>query len=141
MSFSITVESWIQADPQTVWDAMMDPANVKQVFWGTDFEAEWTVGGEIAYSGEWEGHTYRDYGTILELDIPHFLRHTYWSSMSGTEDKPENYTEIIYELTEKDGGTEVKVSQIKMPREEQRDHSLQGWTEILGKFKTLIEGK
>lgn len=140
MSFSITVESWINADPQTVWDALMDPENVHQVFWGTTFEGEWRVGGKISYSGEWEGNAYQDYGTILELNIPYFLRHTYWSSMSGTEDIPENHTEIIYELSAKDGGTAVKISQIKMPREEQRDHSIQGWTEILGKYKALIEG-
>jgi uncharacterized protein YndB with AHSA1/START domain len=139
MSYSLTVDIFIQADAQTVWDAMMDPENVKKVFWGTTFEGDWRIGGQISYSGEWEGQTYKDYGTILELEIPHKLIHTYWSSMSGTEEKPENFHQIAYRLTEVDGGTKVEIVQTKIPREEQRDHSIQGWTEILSKYKTLIE--
>src|ERR1700742_5273108 len=92
-----------------VWKGLTDPAIVKQYFFGTQLAADWRVGGRITFSGEWEGHKYEDGGTILEIDAPKLLKYTYWSSMMGLEDKPENYYNITYNLSENKSVTTLNI--------------------------------
>ena len=140
MSYSLNLSIEIAATPQQVWDVITNPEIISEVFFGTNFTATWEVGGRIEYSGEWEGKQYVDGGEILEIEPGRILRTTYWSSMSGTEDKPENYSEITYLLEAVEAGTKFTLKQDKFVREEQRDHSIQGWTGILAQFKEKAEG-
>src|SRR2546423_1567983 len=100
MAKGLTVEKsiFISAPPAKVWEAITDPAMVKEYLFGTDMSADWRVGGKITYRGVWEGKEYEDGGEILELMPEKMLKTTYWSSMSGTENKPENYLTVTYEL-------------------------------------------
>src|SRR5579872_296851 len=104
MAKGLTVEKsiLINATPAKVWQALTDPAMVKEYLFGTDMSADWRVGGKIIYRGEWEGKKYEDGGEILELVPEKILKTTYWSSMSGTENKPENYLTVTYALEKKD---------------------------------------
>jgi len=122
-----------------VWQGLTDPAMVKQYFFGTDLKSDWQVGGPITFSGEWEGHTYQDGGIILDIDAPKLLKYTYWSSMSGTEDKPENYNNITYELSQKDGVTTLIVTQDGVKNQEAADHSEQNWKSVFDGLKKMIE--
>src|SRR5471030_2919380 len=108
---TLTLKTTITFDePATkVWKGLTDPAIVKQYFFGTDLKSDWKVGGPITFSGEWEGKAYKDGGIILEIDPPKLLKYTYWSSMSGTEDKPENYNNVTYELKEDNGVTALVI--------------------------------
>jgi len=122
-----------------VWQGLTDPAMVKQYFFGTDLKSDWQVGSPITFSGEWEGHTYQDGGVILDIDAPKLLKYTYWSSMSGTEDKPENYSNITYDLSEKDGITALIITQDNVKDEAAMDHSDQLWKNVFDGLKTMIE--
>ena len=122
-----------------VWKGLTDPILVKQYFFGTDLFADWRVGGRITFSGEWEGHKYADGGTILELNEPGLLKYSYWSSMAGTEDKPENYNNVTYELAEKDGITTLLITQDGAKSEEAKEHSEQNWQYIFGALKDLLK--
>ena len=53
------------------------------------------------FKGEWEGKSYEDKGIILKVKPNSLFRYTYWSSMSGIEDKSEIYVIITYRLSEK----------------------------------------
>jgi uncharacterized protein YndB with AHSA1/START domain len=122
-----------------VWQGLTDPAMVKQYFFGTELKSDWQVGGPITFSGEWEGHKYEDGGIILDIDAPKLLKYTYWSSMSGTENKPENYNNITYELAENDGITTLVITQDGVKNQEAADHSEQNWTSVFDGLKKLIE--
>ena len=66
---------------------------------GSDVTSDWTAGSPITYAGEYEGKSYEDHGTILEIRPPELLRSTHFSPLSGMPDVPENYHELVYTLT------------------------------------------
>jgi uncharacterized protein YndB with AHSA1/START domain len=122
-----------------VWDGLTNPEIVKQYFFGTELESNWQVGSPITFSGEWEGHKYKDGGIILGIDQPKLLKYSYWSSMSGTEDKPENYNNITYELNEANGITTLIISQEGVKSQQAAEHSEQNWKGIFDGLKKIIE--
>ncbi len=128
-----------KAPIEKVWQGITDPAMVKQYFFGTNLKSDWKVGSRITFSGEWEGYTYEDGGIILEIDPPRLLKYTYWSSMSGTENKPENYNNITSELSEKDGITTLIITQDGVKNQEAADHSEQNWQSVFEGLKKMIE--
>jgi uncharacterized protein YndB with AHSA1/START domain len=132
---------FIEAPPAKVWQALTDPAMVKEYLFGTDMTADWRVGGKITYRGEWEGKKYEDGGEILELVPEKILKSTYWSSMSGTPDSPENYLIVTYRLDPKDNGTTLTIIQDNNKSKEGAEHSGGNWQWVLEKMKTLIEKK
>jgi len=135
LSTSITVN----APAAKVWQALTDAAIVKQYFFGTNVRTDWKKGSPIFWEGEWEGKTYQDKGTIIDVDAGKFVKYSYWSSMSGTEDKPENYANVTYELVEKDGATVLTVTQDNVKNKEAKEHSEQNWQAIFGKMKEMVE--
>ena len=102
-------------------------------------KSDWKIGTPITFSGEWEGKTYVDGGIILEIDPPKLLRYTYWSSMSGTEDKPENYNDIVYELSEDNGVTTLILTQEGVKDQASMDHSEQNWHSVFDGLKKILE--
>jgi uncharacterized protein YndB with AHSA1/START domain len=132
---------FVNADEATVWDALVDPKKIKQYLFGTDTVSDWKVGSRITYKGVWQGKEYEDGGTILQLVPGKIFQSTYWSSMSGTEDKPENYATVTYELAKKEGGTLVSLTQDNCKTEEQKKHLEENWGLVLEGLKKVAEGK
>ena len=124
---------------EKVWKGLTDAELVKQYFFGTNLESDWKVGSPITFSGEWEGHSYKDGGIILAIDEPKYLKYTYWSSMSGTEDKPENYNNITYELSEADGITTLVITQDGVKSQEAMEHSQSNWKSVFDGLKELLK--
>jgi uncharacterized protein YndB with AHSA1/START domain len=129
----------INAPAAKVWKALTDPSIVKQYFFGTNLKSDWKEGSPIVFEGEWEGKTYQDKGTILEIDPGRFVKYNYWSSMSGTEDKPENYAVISYELSGSDEETVLTITQDHIKTQESKEHSEQNWNMVFGKMKEMVE--
>jgi len=136
---SLKTSILIKAPATKVWQALTDPTIVKQYFFGTDLKSDWQLGGPITWEGEWEGKRYMDTGTILDIEPGFRVKYNYWSSMSGTEDIPENYNYITYELKETNGKTTLYITQEKIKTEEAKQHSEQNWQWVFGKMKELIE--
>ena len=122
-----------------VWKGLTDPAIVKQYFFGTNLISDFKKGSRITFSGEWEGKAYADGGVILEIEPPKLLKYTYWSSMSGTEDKPENYHNVTYELHEKAGVTELVIIQEGVKNQQALEHSEQNWQTVFDGLKDLLK--
>ena len=129
----------VNAPAAKVWKALTDPEIVKQYFFGTNVKSDWKKGSRITWSGEWEGKTYEDHGTILEINPGQHVKYSYWNSMSGTEDKPENYQNVTYDLNENNGVTTLTIIQDNVKSEQAKEHSEQNWQWIFGKLKKLIE--
>ncbi len=141
MTENLTAEARtvINAPISKVWQALTDPAIIKQYFFGTNVVTDWKVGSPIYYRGEWQGQPYEDKGVILEVQPGKKLVSTHWSPLAGVPDVPENYHTVTYLLSEKDGGTEVRLLQDHNASEEEKQHSEQNWNMMLGALKSLLE--
>ena len=129
----------INAPVNKVWDALTNPHLIKEYLFGTKTTTDWKKGSPITYEGEWQGRNYKDKGVVVDI-IPEKLLHTtYWSSMSGKEDRPENYNNVLYEVEEQNGGTLVTISQDNIKDEKELEHMNQNWGIVLESMKKLLE--
>ena len=135
------VELEINASVEKVWEALTKPEIIKQYFFGTNTFTDWKMGSSIIFRGEWEGKTYEDKGTILVVDKYKMIKYDYWSSMSGIEDKPENYVIITYHLTQVDTKTKLVITQENIPDEKMKEHSEENWKKVMTDMKRLVEKK
>jgi len=135
MQASITINASIEK----VWDALINPEVIREYFFGTETESDWKVGSSISFKGVWEGESYEDKGIVLKHDAKKELEYSYWSSLSGTEDKAENYANIIYKVKSNGNGTELTIIQSGFKTEEQKQHSEQNWKMVLENIKSILE--
>jgi uncharacterized protein YndB with AHSA1/START domain len=131
----------IDAPPAKVWDALTNPELIKKYFFGTNAKSTWKPGTPVQFTGEWEGKTYEDKGTVIENEEQHLLKYSYWSSMSGMEDRPENYASITYKLDADDKGSNLTIIQDNIPDEKMKEHSASNWNMVLDNLKKLLENK
>ncbi len=129
----------IDAPVSKVWEALTTPSLIKQYFFGTNAISDFKEGSPLIFKGEWEGKEYEDKGTILKVVPQKLFRYNFWSSLSGIEDKPENYVIITYELTERNNGTYLSVKQENIPDEKMRQHSEENWNKVLAELKEFLE--
>jgi len=137
--FTAEAITTIHAPASKVWDAITKAELIKQYLFGSDVISDWKVGSPIIYKGVWQGKSFEDKGKILEMKPEKLLRSTHWSPLSGVPDSPENYHMVTYELSEKDGSTDVRITQDNNASEEERAHSEQNWKTVLDGMKKLLE--
>jgi uncharacterized protein YndB with AHSA1/START domain len=131
----------INAESAAVWDALVNPEKIKQYLFGTETISDWKVGSRIAYKGVWEGKTYEDGGVILQIVSGKIFQSTYWSSMSGTENIPDNYATVTYELMKEGSGTLLTLTQDNCKTPEQQKHSESNWIMVLEGLKKVVEAQ
>ena len=129
----------IDAAPQKVWKALTTPASVKEWLIGTEVSTDWKEGSAINFTGEYEGKKYHDKGIIKKPEPNKLLQHTYWSSVSGKEDKPENYNLVTYKLDARDGKTLLTLTQDNNKSEKEKEHATENWKQVLKKLKEVAE--
>jgi uncharacterized protein YndB with AHSA1/START domain len=130
----------IHATRQEVWNALTNPEKVKQYMHGTQMSTDWKEGSPIFWRGEWKGRSYEDKGTVLAVEPQTLLRYTHWSPMGGSEDKPENYHTVTYELAGDDGKTTLKLTQDNNPSQEEADKMAKdNWGPMLKGLKETVE--
>jgi uncharacterized protein YndB with AHSA1/START domain len=129
----------INAPREKVWEALTNPQLIKQYLFGTEVTTDWQVGSPITYKGTWEGKAYEDKGVVLENEPGKLLVSTFWSSLSGVPDLPENYQTVRYELFSENGGTRLTLTQDNNDSEESAQHSEQNWNMVLEGLKKLLE--
>ena len=138
-NFTAEATTKINAPASKVWDALTNPGLIKQYLYGTEVTSDWKVGSPITYKGEWRGKNYEDKGEILQMEPDKLLVSTFWSSLAGLPDVPENYKTVRYELSPENGGTRITITQDINASQEEADHSAQNWTTVLDKLKELLE--
>ena len=129
----------INAAPSKVWKAITTPASIKKYLMGTDVSTDWKEGSPINYTGEYNGKKYHDKGVIKKIEPEKIFQSTYWSSMGGKEDKPENYNLVTYNLSEKDGKTVLTLTQDNVGSEKEKEHVTGNWKAVLKKLKEIAE--
>ncbi|OGM28198.1 ATPase [Candidatus Woesebacteria bacterium RIFCSPHIGHO2_01_FULL_41_10] len=129
----------VDAPISEVWNALISPDMIKKYMFGTDTVSDWTQGSHITWSGEWKGQKYEDKGKILKIENERLLQYTHFSALSGQLDTPENHHTVTIELSEKEGKTELMLTQDNCATEEVKKHSEENWKSMLESMKILLE--
>ncbi len=139
-TFISTASTTVHAPAAKVWDALTNPDLIKQYLLGTQVTCDWQVGSPIIYQGEWQGKPYQDKGEIVQIEPEKLLVSTFWSSLSGLPDVPENYKTIRYEMAEAGEDIKLTLTQDNNTTREAAHHSDEFWNKALDILKTLVEG-
>ena len=129
----------IDASASKVWKAITSPEQVKKYLMGTNVTTDWHEGSPITYEGEYNGKKYKDKGVIKKVEPEKLFQSTYWSSMGGKEDRPENYNIVTYKLANKENKTVVTLSQDNIHSEKEKEHATENWKNVLQKLKSVVE--
>jgi uncharacterized protein YndB with AHSA1/START domain len=139
---SLEIKRFIKEPRDRVYAAWTDPAQLKQWFGPENIEtrdliADVRVGGKYRWditNSEGEKMTAR--GEYRELQFGTKIVFTWqWD-----DDKDwENHVSIVtVELSDRDGGTELRLTHEQLPNEESRDGHMGGWTGALTKLENLV---
>ncbi|HQQ94212.1 MAG TPA: SRPBCC family protein [Bacteroidia bacterium] len=129
----------ISAKADKVWDALVNPEKIKLYLYGTKAFSKWKKGSELLFTGEFQGKHYTDKGIILELEAEKMFSYTYWSGFSGSEDKAENYSTIVFELEKAEDGVVLYLRQLGFASVQAKEHSEKAWQSVLQQIKQLVE--
>jgi uncharacterized protein YndB with AHSA1/START domain len=138
-NLEMTTAIEVNAPKANVWDALINPEQINKYLFGTNTHCDWKVGSPIRFSGEWEGKSYEDKGTILAIEAEKLLSYNYWSGFSGMPDVPENYQIVTFKLDTINGKTQLHLTQQNILSEEAKSHSIENWKMVLNSLKQLVE--
>jgi len=129
----------INASRQAVWQALMSPDAIKEYMFGARVDSDWREGSPISLKGEWQGKSYEDKGTILQVRPERRLQYSHYSPLSGLPDTPEHYHTVTIELAGNGTETEVMLAQDHNATEAARMHSEKNWKMMLDGLKKFVE--
>lgn len=136
-----TASTVVEAPKEEVWEALTDPDLISRYMFGAEVSTDWEVGSPITWKGEWDGRSYQDKGTILELNPLRLLRYSHFSPLSGMADSPENYHIVTIEIAGDGSTTTVHLSQDNNETTEAREHSAANWQTMLDGLKDVVEAR
>jgi uncharacterized protein YndB with AHSA1/START domain len=137
-TYSISSDIIIHADLARVWNLLVDPVKVGELFWGSTVESDFTVGSPIVWKGEWEGKPFEDRGIIKRVDPLALLQCTHWTvTTSSTPESSPNL--LTYRLSQEKEGVRVTFTHENIPTEESRAHSEPMWRQLLERMKGMLE--
>ena len=140
ITFSIAID--INATKEQVWDALVNPDKIEKYLFGTKTDSTFKVGDAIVFTGSYDGHSYRDMGTVLKADCCKTFEYSYLAQFSGLEDLPENYQKISYQIeSQSDDVQKLTITQTNIHTEEAKEHSANGWKMVMEALKTVVEEK
>lgn len=137
----------INAPKEAVWAALTEPEKTKQYMFGCETVSDWQPGSELLWRGTYEGQEMVFVkGHIVSFEPNNKLEYTVFDPNGTIEDKPENYLNVTYTLTEAAGKTLLTVRQgdyTKVAEGEKRYtesyNNGEGWQPILVEIKKLVE--
>lgn len=124
---------------EKVWEALVDPAMIKEYMFGTEVVSDWKKGSPIVWKGQWKGKSYEDKGTVLEFREFEVLQYSHFSPMAGKPDLPENYHIVTITLNTLKKGVEVELTQDNNETEKEQKHSEDNWNAMLDGLKKFLE--
>lgn len=135
-----TSTATVHAPRGSVWQALVDPAAIKQYMFGADVVSDWHEGSPIVWKGEWKGKPYQDKGVILRVQPNEKLEYTHYSPLTGKPDVPDSYHTVTVTLIGQGDQTSVSIAQDNNPDDEARKHSEANWNTMLGALRKYVEG-
>ncbi len=138
---TVSTEIYIAAQPERVFRALVDPAQVVQ-WWGqqgvytcTDFAADLRIGGKWRSAGTGpDGSHFEITGEYLEIDPPRLLVHSWIASWTGAA-----RTTVRFELESKGAGTLLRLGHTGLAAYPGIGESYRGWPRMLGWIQAFLE--
>jgi uncharacterized protein YndB with AHSA1/START domain len=138
---SLEIQRFIHAPPRRVYAAWTDPEQLKR-WWGPEnvrtrsLVADARVGGKYRWDLiNQEGEEMSVFGEYRELVPGKKIVFTWkWDDDEVWEGRSSLVT---VELSDRDGGTEIRLRHEQLPSEESRDRHNQGWTSVLDRLETF----
>jgi uncharacterized protein YndB with AHSA1/START domain len=139
---SLEIKRFINAPRERVYRAWTDPAQLKE-WWGPEgvrtrkFEADARVGGKYRWDlFNQEGEEMSVFGEYRELIPGKKIVFTWkWDDDEAWENKSSTVT---IELSDRDGGTEIKLTHVQLPSEESRNRHNEGWNSVLDRLERFF---
>jgi uncharacterized protein YndB with AHSA1/START domain len=139
---SLEIKRLIKAPRARVYAAWTDPAQLKQWFGPEnvqthDFIADVRVGGKFRWDlTSSEGERIAVGGEYRELRRGRKIVFTWqWEDDEAWEN---NVSVVTVELTDRDGGTELRLTHERLPNEASRDGHTRGWNSALDKLGKFV---
>lgn len=136
----------INATPEKVWDALINPEQTKKYMFGCETVSDWKPGSALLWKGNYKGKEMVFVkGNILSIEPDRFLSYSTIDPNSGIADIPENYLTVTYALTAQNGQTVLTVTQGDYATVGDGEKRYQetidggGWNPILNEIKKIVE--
>jgi uncharacterized protein YndB with AHSA1/START domain len=130
----------IDASSAEVWDALVNPATAREYFFGAKVDSDWQEGSPITFTGEFNGNSYHEKGTILQCRPEQLLQYSHWSDLEPLPDLPENYRNWTFRIESVSPGVVLSVTEDNIPDETKRARSDEFWSGVLATIKKIVEG-
>ena len=147
MTYDLQLERLIDAPPEIVFDAFVDPDAQRELYddptdpnWSVESDLDLRVGGTwtIAF-GPAGVETYRETNTFTEVDRPHRL--IFDSDLFMVDDGHTVRTRVTITLEERDGKTLLTLRQTGFERREDRDGIEGGWPSIFDALERVVAAR
>ena len=140
-NFIAKVSIAIKASRHAVWQALISPDAIKEYMFGARVDSDWREGSPISWKGEWQGKSYEDKGTLIQVRPEHRLQYSHYSPLSGLPHTPEHYHTVTIDLTGNRTATDVTLTQDHNATEAARMHSEKNWKMMLDGLKKYVESE
>lgn len=144
MTYDLKIERLIEAPPEVVFDAFVDPA-AQKVLYDNEAEPTWTVESELdlRVGGTWTiafgkagDEPFRETNVFTDIDRP---RRIVFDSTMFTAGYGRTYdTTVTVTFEERDGKTLLTIVQTGFERHEDRDRIEGGWPSILDALERIV---
>ncbi|HRG29171.1 MAG TPA: SRPBCC domain-containing protein [Chitinophagales bacterium] len=137
----------IQATPEVVWDALVNPEKTKIYMFGCSTVSDWQEGSALLWQGKYEGKEMVFVkGFIIKIEAPYLLVYSVFDPNSTMEDVVSNYLHVTYKLAANGNTTLLTVTQGDYTtvadgerRYNESYNNGEGWNPILQAIKQLVE--
>ena len=130
-------KSYIRATLDEVWDAITNPEQTVQYFYGTAVESDWEVGSAMTYA--YPDGTLASEGQILSIDPPKRLEFTF-QALWDEDLKAEGPVREVWALAEVSGVIELTIEMYDIAEDSKTvTEFTQGFPYIVAGLKTLLE--
>jgi uncharacterized protein YndB with AHSA1/START domain len=142
-NFRLEIRRLIKAPRDRVYAAWTDPVQLKQWFGPEnvhtrDLIAEARVGGKFRWDlTDAEGEEMTVRGEYRELQPDRKIVFTW--QFDDDEDWKSQVSIVTVELSDRDGGTELRLAHEQLPNEQSREGHTEGWESALDKLGGLVQ--
>jgi uncharacterized protein YndB with AHSA1/START domain len=129
----------IDASSAVVWNALVNPATIEKYFFGAKVVSDWKQGSPITFTGEFNGNSYHEKGTILQYQPEKVLQYSHWSDLEQLPDLQEHYRNWTFRIESGSPNVVLSVIEDNIPDETKRVRSDEFWSGVLTTIKAIVE--
>ena len=140
----IKEEVSFKANPEKVWDLLINPEMTKQYMFGCEVISDWEIGSPIIWKGKTEDGKEVIYvkGEIIDFVNGSKVTSTMFDPNMGIADVPKNYVNLTYEVIPKKSGCQLIITQGDFQgadnAEKRFEESKQGWKMVIPTMKKIL---